>query len=1039
MDEHYALRDRLVADLERDIVGPGAPDETIADPPLTTYLAGVLHPASDETIPAEEDRDLPEEEAEAGNAPEPQVALSTVRYPSSLGVTFSVDLARAQTLHVQIEAAAYIPLSDADEPLTDEQIQRLSRDELLSRRWRRRALRVAPQAIHLDAPPRSPIKLGDGLELYARVRPDGERNMASVTLALINRLRGGKVRDLDARFQCGVTVTSPEGEVFVERVTQKALGVDDEDLRSYSLLYRHAKTFAVGHGCAARWEGEDPSQKRLVASAIVPTARVRVAESNPKIVSPALSLKRAAEMPKPELIAELRAFCKSYSSWIVDRREEASRLDTDLADVAREHLDRCTVVLERMLDGVDLLDDEQDPDVFVAFRLMLDAMLQQRARTDWLRSGGDGQGPIVDEGPEWRPFQLAFILLCLRGVADPDHGDRRIADLLWFPTGGGKTEAYLGLMAFVIFLRRLRGGHGGITVIMRYTLRLLTIQQFARATLLICCCEEIRRHRDDLGESPISIGLWVGEAGTPNTRQDARKALDRLQRGATPAKGNPKQLSNCPWCGRLLDSTHYWMGDHPPRLAIGCRNPMCEFSKGLPVYVIDEDIYDYRPSLIVATSDKFASLPWREQCRALFNLGTPDPPPELIVQDELHLISGPLGTLAGLYETAVDLICEAEGARPKVIASTATIRRAHKQTAALFDRDMVQFPPPGIDARDSYFAVEAAPEQRGDRMYAGLLAPASSHATLMIRTYARLLQSALESDLPDETKDAYWTLLGYFNSLRVLGGALLQVQDDVVDRTKLLAGDGPARVTDEKVIEMTSRIESGDIPRHLALMDQPVPDAVDVVLATNMISVGVDVDRLGLMVVMGQPQTTSEYIQATSRVGRRHPGLVVVLYNGARSRDRSHYESFVGYHRALYRQVESTSVTPFSSRARDRALHAVLVAVARLTIPGLLSNAAAGAIGHHVEEIEAIRDRIVQRVDRTMKEEAVRTREELDAVIALWRGRAEENPDLVYSDWKQPTRALLVDASEDGAGHGAFETLFSLRDVDAECSLELVR
>jgi hypothetical protein len=1037
MDEHYALRDHLVAELERDLVGPSAPDETIADPPLTTYVAGVLHPVSEESIPAEEDRDLSEDDAEAGGAPEPQVALSTVRYPSSLGVTFSVDLARARTLHVQVASAAYVPLSDEDEPLTDEQIQSLSRDELLNRRWRRRPLSVVPKEIQLDAPPKTPQGLGNGLELYARVRPGGD--VASVTLALINRLKGGKVRDLDARFQCSLTVTSPEGDVFVEREAQKPLGVDDEDLRSYGLLYRHARAFAVGHGCAAQWLGDDPLRKTLVATAVVPTARVRVAESNPSIMSPVLSMKRAADMPKSDLIAELRAFCNGYVAWIADRRNEISTLDRDVSGIATDHLDRCTAVGDRMLDGVNLLDDQRSPDAFVAFRLMLDAMLQQRARTDWLRSGGGEAGPILDEGPEWRPFQLAFILLCLRGVADPEHGDRRIADLLWFPTGGGKTEAYLGLMAFVIFLRRLRGGHGGVTVIMRYTLRLLTIQQFARATLLICCCEEIRRRRDDLGNSPISIGLWVGEAGTPNTRQDARKALDRLQRGATPAKGNPKQLSNCPWCGRLLDSTHYWMGDHPPRLAIGCRNPKCEFSKGLPVYVIDEDIYDYRPSLIVATSDKFASLPWREQCRELFNLGTPDPPPELIVQDELHLISGPLGTLAGLYETAVDLICDAEGPRPKVIASTATIRRAHKQTEALFDRDMVQFPPPGIDARDSYFAVEASPDQRGDRMYVGLLAPASSHATLMIRTYARLLQSALESDAPEEIKDAYWTLLGYFNSLRVLGGALLQVQDDVVDRTMLLAGDGPARVTDEKVIEMTSRIESGDIPRHLALMDQPLPDAVDVVLATNMISVGVDVDRLGLMVVMGQPQTTSEYIQATSRVGRRHPGLVVVLYNGARSRDRSHYESFVGYHGALYRQVESTSVTPFSSRARDRALHAVLVAVARITIPGLLSNAAAGAVGHHVEEVEAIRDRIVQRVERTMKEEAVRTREELDGVIALWRGRAEENPDLVYSDWKQPTRALLVDASQDGAGHGAFETLFSLRDVDAECTLELVR
>jgi hypothetical protein len=1039
MDEHYALRDELVAHLERDLVGPGAPEETISDPPLTTYLAGVLYPRSDDTIPAEEDRDLPEDDPEVGSAPEAQVALSAVRFPSSLGLTFNVDLRRARTLSVAIAAASYVPLSEDGEPLTEEAILALSRDELLTRRWRRSPLEIPTQVLRLDAPPRSPLRLDGGLALYARVRRNERSQVATVTLALVNQLHGAKVRDVDARFQCGLTVTSPEGDVFVDRFADSTFGVDDDDLRSYRLLYRHAKTFAVGHGCAARWEGDDDARKRLIATTVVPTARVRVAESNPTIGSPALSLKRAAEMPKAELIDALRSFCRAYADWISDRRADAADLDDELSGIASEHLDRCEAIAERMLDGVALLEDGSQPEIFAAFRLMLDAMLQQRARTDWLRSGGGGDGPILDERLEWRPFQLAFILLCLRGVADPEHADRRIADLLWFPTGGGKTEAYLGLIAFVVFLRRLRGWHGGVTVIMRYTLRLLTIQQFARAALLICCCEEIRRRRDDLGDVPISIGLWVGEAGTPNTREGARKALDKLKRGAIPTRGNPRQLTTCPWCGRDLDSTDYWMADHPPRLAIGCRNPHCEFGRGLPVYVIDEDIYDFRPSLIVATSDKFASLPWREECRTLFNLGTADPPPELIVQDELHLISGPLGTLAGLYETAVDLICESEGPRPKVIASTATIRRAEKQTAALFDREMVQFPPPGIDARDSYFAVEAPPERRGDRMYVGLLAPASSHATLMIRTYARLLQSVGACDAPQETKDAYWTLLGYFNSLRVLGGALLQVQDDVVDRTRLLAQGGAARVISEKVIEMTSRVESGDIPRHLALMDQPVPDAVDVVLATNMISVGVDVDRLGLMVVMGQPQTTAEYIQATSRVGRRHPGLVVVLYNGARSRDRSHYESFAGYHGALYRQVESTSVTPFSSRARDRALHAVLVAVARLTVPGLLANSAAGAVGHQIEAVRAIRNRIVERVRRTMAGEAERSADELDEIIALWRGRAEENPDLVYADRRQPTRALLVDTLEDGARHGAFETLFSLRDVDAECHLELVR
>ena len=1036
MTEHYRLRSALVDDLEADIVGPTTVDEIITDAPLDAYLAGVLHPVTDETVGGEDDRDLPEEGADGPAAPERSAPLSATRYPSSLGITFSVDRTECTAVTILAAAARYRPLAQDDAPLDEAAIANTNRSTLLSGRWRREALDISPCELDISIPGIHRPWLAPGvLRLFARVRYMDEPT-AAVTVALVNATpEGAVVRDLSALFQCSVHVTAGGQAVFLARPSSAAPGVDDRDLRSYELLYRHAKTFAVGHGCSASWEGQDPNRKTHVRSAPVPVAAVGVAESNDMITSAALSLKRASEMPRTELIEALREFCLGYGAWIDGLGTEARDLEAHLLATAEDHIDQCRTVQSRMLDGVALL--SESPRVLEAFRLMHDAMLEQRARTDWIRS--NRLSPLVlDERPAWRPFQLAFILLCLRGVADEQHADRQIADLLWFPTGGGKTEAYLGLIAFTTFHRRLGGGHGGVTVLMRYTLRLLTIQQFARATLLICCCENIRRQRDDLGDDPISIGLWVGEAGTPNTRADAKRAVDRLKKGQTPTKGNPKQLATCAWCGSPLDSTHYWMGDFPPRLVVGCRRPDCEFNKGLPVYLVDDDIYDYRPTLVLATSDKFASMPWRDQCRQLFNLGSVEPPPELIVQDELHLISGPLGTLAGLYETAVDLLCRHEGATPKVIASTATIRRATGQTRALFDREMVQFPPAGLDARDSYFAVEAPPDKRGDRLYVGLLAPTASHATLMIRAYARLLQSGQDLEAPTEVRDTYWTLLGYFNSLRVLGGARMQVQDDVVDRLGLIARGGEPRRTDDGVIEMTSRIESGDIPKHLAMMERPLPDAIDVVLATNMISVGVDIDRLGLMVVMGQPQSTSEYIQATSRVGRRHPGLVVVLYNGARSRDRSHYESFAGYHAALYRQVESTSVTPFSSRARDRALHAILVAVSRLTIPVLGGNQGAGAIAGSISQVNAVRDAIVARVASASPDEADRTRAELESVIEMWRARAVDQPDLVYSDWERPTKSLLVETSRATDTSGAFATLFSLRDVDVESPLELV-
>jgi ATP-dependent helicase YprA (DUF1998 family) len=573
----------------------------------------------------------------------------------------------------------------------------------------------------------------------------------------------------------------------------------------------------------------------------------------------------------------------------------------------------------------------------------------------------------------------------------------------------------------------------------------LTIQQFDRAALLVCACESIRRQTADIGNQQISIGLWVGEGATPNSLDDARASLAKLRTGASLSDKNPVQLHSCPWCGATLDADNYILAHNPDRLAVACRQKDCEFQHGLPVFVVDEDIYRSRPTLLIATADKFASLPWRADVGSIFAVGGPEFPPELIIQDELHLISGPLGTLTGLYETVVDHLCTKDGVRAKVIASTATIRRAKEQSRALFGRDVRQFPPPGIDARDSYFAVEAPPEDKGSRRYLGLMAPGTSQTTLLVRSYAALLQKVTEIAAPDTIKDPYWTLVGYFNSLRVLSGARMQVLDDVNDRIDQLAHDSgrTARKAGGQIelIELTSRAESGDIPAHLKRMARslPDPDVLDVILATNMISVGVDVDRLGLMAVMGQPQGTSEYIQATSRVGRMYPGLVLVLFNSARSRDRSHYESFRSYHSALYRQVEATSVTPFSSRARDRALHAVLISLARQTDPAFRPNAAASNVAGLVAGLKLATEVILRRVGLVSGEDTAATKAQIDRIIALWMNRASEESKLVYSSWRHPDISLLVEASELDVDDGKFPTLRSLRDVDVSSDLFLVR
>lgn len=1045
-DEHYAFRRELVTRLERDLVGPtGAVEEVIADRPITKYATGILFPRSQDSVIDENALDEEPENRHPSDLPDPAVTMANVRYPSSMGMTFSVDVTVAQTILVEVEAARYV----ADVPLED---RRDRTSSLAGKAWRRSSLPIEPRNIQVSEAGQQRIELADKLELFVRVRPANSEGVSAVTLALLNRFESaGNTGDRDsmAFFQPRITVRSVDGSSpFVER---PALGSADTDkeLNAYRLLYRHAPNFATGHGCAVEWEPVEVAVNdiatvpttRWIRTTFVPTHDLRLADSNLEIDVTRLGMHRLATASDAEVISALKSLTSGYRAWIRHRNEQVQSISAEsLRKTAVEHLERCTEACDRMDAGIEMLADSTDPLPMEAFRLANRAMAMQRARTDWLRSSDRNSTSPDETVSTWRPFQIAFMLLSLRGLAVRGSTDRDIADVLWFPTGGGKTEAYLGLIAFTTFLRRLRDPRNGdgVTVLMRYTLRLLTVQQFERAALLMCCMERLRREAGGrLGQSEISIGMWVGRGSTPNTLKEATNSLRRLARGDEVQEENPVQIRSCCWCGTALDHGNYKVSND--RLVIACGTQRCDFSAGLPIHVVDDTIYEVRPTLIIATSDKLAGLPWKPEIGNIFNHFGSEPPPELIIQDELHLISGPLGTLVGLYETAVDLICD----RPKIVASTATIRRAADQGRALFDRRVEQFPPPGLDARDSYFSVETPPSRKASRLYVGLMAPATSQTSLMVRTYAALLHHAQAIEADDEVRDAYWTLLGYFNSLRLLAGAKLQVQDDVNDRLDLLSESLRQKRRDiGRDIELTSREPSSAIPGHLQDMATPYPDAPGVILATNMISVGVDVDRLGLMVVMGQPQSTSEYIQATSRVGRKWPGLVVTLFNAARSRDRSHYENFTSYHAALYRQVEATSVTPFSARARDRGLHAAIVGLARLLIPLARPKEAAALIADFEDELRTICERILDRVERVAgRAEREMTEQQVEEIIAQWREAAEEDPALGYGTYRQP--GLLVDAGRwdesDDAIASSFATLWSLRDVDVESTIYLDR
>ncbi|MBM4481843.1 DNA helicase [Rhodococcus hoagii] len=1062
---HYALRSEIRGALRSDLLGPqDGPYEVLAnDAPITAYLVGVLFPHVGEAAPT-----VDEAEGGGGDAPDVVrgddgeqgqtdlgVALTNLRKPSSMGLTFGVALEIASTVHVTVRAARYTPEDENGLPVEPTRSEARSTGQQ-KERWRRAPLECDPVPIELTVPGmQPPVVLSPGLELRTLVRtPDGD-GVVTVTVTIVNTLRTGEfdLQDASCFFQPEILVSGPDGtSPFVERVAG-ANAVDDEQALS-RLLHRHAPSFAVGHGCSVAWDWQPPAVRtplsdRAAVSCIrtdfMPTHEVLLTDSNPEIDDRALGMSGLGRGSRDEVVAALTQLLDGYDGWIADRELDAAEFaGGDYEAVAGEQIRLCRESLARMRHGVALLADTGCPEIFQAFQLANKAMARQRGRSAWIKDGRSGD--VDTASGRWRPFQIAFVLLCLEGIVDPEHEDREVADLLWFPTGGGKTEAYLGLIAFTVFLRRLRGGEegAGVTVLMRYTLRLLTLQQFERATVLICAMERLRAERGGLGDAPISIGMWVGQSATPNSLADAEVELDVLRKNPQKSlqRKNPVQLKSCPWCGDALDAGNYTVRIDMSRMLVHCPNQDCDFHSGdgIPVHLVDEAVYDAHPTLIIATVDKFASMPWRPETGALFNRDLGLAPPELIVQDELHLISGPLGTLTGLYETAIDVLAK----QPKVIASTATIRRASDQVGALFDRKVAQFPPAGVDARDSWFAVETPREDKASRRYVGLFTPSGSQATLLVRTYAALLNAAhvAGEDADPAVLDAYWTLVGYFNSLRLLSAAELQVLDDVQDRLELLGKTNASGVRSATaLIELSSRADSSQIPSHLKKLDVKLPgqDVLDVLLATNMISVGVDIDRLGLMAVMGQPQTTAEYIQATSRVGRRHPGLVAVMFNSARSRDRSHYEKFPSFHSALYREVESTSVTPFSARARDRGLHAVIVALTRLTIPGASDNDAAGRIVDFVDDIEStIVPDILDRVGQIDDREREATAKHCADFIDWWLEEARDHPDLCYAAKRGTNqRSLLVgfdDESEDATGWG---TLWSLRDVDAESTLFL--
>lgn len=1124
-------RNQLYTFVAKELIGPDPLDRDgfiqengeeilISDPPLSRYIAGILFPRDIEEgcFSISETQEIGAEELDDGvdrkdslegsyndssEIPEELINRSNAYRQSAMSISVAIKMHDA--VNVRVDAGHYKTVSSQGEkgkaayyrePVFWENDG--NPIDLPSTQKRIVHYRIPDSFLQFDITYRYQM---DGFSIY--------------TFTLENCIvPTASYKDDDCYFQVEFSLHSSLG--FHPFPENKKVNVSDEDYLSNQLLYRNAHNYGIGHGVGVEWEENEDGIVETLKTSIFPSYEIKPIVPN---IFNDISLKMMDLGPNADFekgLENLEALCKEYGKWIESKEKQIVALDKCHVETAYRHIERCKECQKRIENGINIL--KKDEKAKLAFQYMNLAMLMQQIHYNlplqkWkfdeagetialdspffpLPDPYDSETWYGDKGRygKWRPFQIAFVLMNIQSMLDKNSDERSIIDLIWFPTGGGKTEAYLGLSAFTIFLRRLMDSeNGGTTILMRYTLRLLTAQQYERASALICACDLIRKHNESLfGKERITIGLWVGAATTPNSRKRAVELYSELlEKGGN----NPFVMLKCPWCGSQMGVISSSKGivrlpgyalkknnKGSKSVIFKCNNSDygCAFSSKdypLPLYIDDESIYQNKPTMLIGTVDKFAMLPFRPEAQSLFGYenGEKKTSPDLIIQDELHLISGPLGSMVGHYETMIHELCAMEDngeiVYPKIIASTATISRAKEQCHALYgcDKEQVfQFPPSGLDAGDSFFAKED--KNANGRRYVGIFASgSSSDATTAIRVYASLLYAGKALVVDDEKgRDPYWTNVGYFNSIRELGQAATWIKSDidqyldVIYKRKQFNKIYDREEYREKrryiyrAEELTSRIEGDKVTESLANLNITYPFAkddngrvkeypIDICLATNMISVGLDVSRLGLMTVAGQPKTTSEYIQATSRVGRNGndaPGIVFVLYRPGRPRDRSYYERFVDYHSKIYSFVEPTSVTPFSSPVRDRALHAIVIGMMRLTGTDSYNSAAPRLASS--ETIAEIKTMIEKRVKAIDEEELEDTMSLIDNILDEWEGRQPECWEPKYDRNQAYLENLPLMFYSGSIEHEdwkdkSFRTPTSMRNVDASCEASVMK
>lgn len=887
-------------------------------------------------------------------------------------------------------------------------------------------------------------------------------------------------------FQSQISILLECEEAFSNypKAYQRNLPLSDDELNN-ELLFRNKANYAFGHNCSVTWnqyadnvsEVQTTFIPRYETESMTPDVKIKKGAQDVNLIIRMYELMSAETYGDIEVI--LSPLINGYEEWIHQKTSELQNLPMELIKPAKNNLHLCNESFNRMKRGLELLKEDK---VLKAFKFANKAMLLQQVNGKITRQ----VNVVVDNGGKrirhdiqiedvtvamknlsgtnnsWRAFQIAYLLLSIQSIVEKDSLDRETVDLIWFPTGGGKTEAYLAVAAFEMFYRRiLDSSDAGVDVIMRYTLRLLTADQFQRASRLICAMEFIRREEVRfLGTTPYSIGMWVGSSTSPNTNKEALRQL----RAMAKSKGREDfVLTKCPWCGSTLGKT----GKGKDAIVLGfnvisgnltthCPDKKCDFHNEIPVYFVDEIIYKKRPTFLIGTIDKFVQLTWKTEARSLFGIDKDGEreisPPQMIIQDELHLISGPLGTLSGLFETLVEELCiDDRGARPikpKIISATATIKEFEEQAKFLFGRTSAKlFPSPGIDIEDSFFAtvdVKDNGKPSPGRKYIGVFTSVVGSLMAQAMTYAAIMQKVQE--FPEDEKDPFWTLLSFYNSLRDLGAGLNLFNSDIP--TYIDALIKRENIQNKRHVgmplELTSRKQSSEITKTIDDLNRVYSSngpknsskVLSSCLASNIIEVGVDIDRLSLMGIIGQPKMTAQYIQVSGRVGRRpkeRPGLITIIYSNRNSRDKSHYEHFNEYHQRLYSQVETTSLTPFSDASIDRGLSAVIIGFLRQRFSRSLSVTPDHRELQKILKDQRMRDFIKRINDRVLLVDPDQQEYLKINIKKLIDGILKGS----YESWKvsEESRGLMYQAGNYIEGEKyptSIPVIISLRSVDAE-------